>query len=114
MAHTYKFKGGRFATNNVDTDVLFSADKETIIINSIHLTNDTGANSRIIFKVEDSSLTAPNNLIAIIIKDAFTGNGSEEMLTRPLVLKPSDKLKFFFTDSQATFDLGVSYLSITS
>jgi len=108
MANTYKFKGVSLATTS-ETSILTAAAKETIIIKSIRVTNNTGNTPSISFDVLDSS----NSVEATILNtQTLTADSSVEILTMPLILESSDVLKATVSTND-NVNIGISYLNIT-
>ena len=108
MANSYKFKGVSLSTQS-ETSILTAAAKETIIIKSLRVTNNTGNTPSISFDVLDSS----NSVEATILNtQSLTANSSVEILTMPLVLESSDILKATVS-SNDNVNIGISYLNIT-
>tara|TARA_Y100001938_G_C7929134_1_gene348449 strand:- start:265 stop:591 length:327 start_codon:yes stop_codon:yes gene_type:complete len=108
MANAYRFLGKAIAASS-ETTVLTSLSNETIIIQSIRVTNNTGNTPTISFDVNDSSQTTD---FTIINTKSLTANNSEELLTKPLVLESADALKATVSSTDS-IHIGISYLSIT-
>ena len=108
MANAYRFLGMAIAASS-ETTVLTSLSNETIIIQSIRVTNNTGNTPTISFDVNDSSQTTD---FTIINTKSLTANNSEELLTKPLVLESADALKATVSSTDS-IHIGISYLSIT-
>ena len=108
MSNVYKFKGVALATVS-ETSLLTASTKETLIIKSIRVTNNTGNTPTISFDVNDSSQTTD---FTIINTKSLTANNSEELLTKPLVLESADALKATVSSTDS-IHIGISYLSIT-
>ena len=109
MANQYKFKGVALATTN-ETSLLTSGSKETLIIKSIRVTNNTGNTPTFSLDVLDSS--ASNAEFTILKTQSLTANSSVEILTVPLILESSDQLKATVSSSDSVH-IGISYLNIT-
>ena len=108
MANSYKFLGVNLSTQT-ETSILTAGTKDTIIIKSIRVTNNTGNTPTISFDVLDSS----NSVEATILNaQSLTANSSVEILTMPLVLESSDILKATVS-SNDNVNIGISYLNIT-
>ena len=108
MANSYKFLGVNLSTQT-ETSILTAGIKDTIIIKSIRVTNNTGNTPTISFDVLDSS----NSVEATILNtQSLTANSSVEILTMPLVLESSDILKATVS-SNDNVNIGISYLNIT-
>ena len=109
MANNYKFKGVNLSTQN-ETSILTAGTKETIIIKSIKVTNNTGNTPTFSLDVLDSS--ASNAEFTILKTQSLAANTSVEILTVPLVLESSDQLKATVSSSDSVH-IGISYLNIT-
>ena len=108
MANSYKFLGVNLSTQT-ETSILTAGNKDTIIIKSIRVTNNTGNTPTISFDVLDSS----NSVEATILNtQSLTANSSVEILTMPLVLESSDILKATVSTND-NVNIGISYLNIT-
>ena len=108
MANSYKFLGVNLSTQT-KTSILTTADKDTIIIKSIRVTNNTGNTPTISFHVLDSS----NSVEATILNtQSLTADSSVEILTMPLILESSDVLKATVSTND-NVNIGISYLNIT-
>ena len=108
MANSYKFLGVNLSTQT-KTSILTAADKDTIIIKSIRVTNNTGNTPSISLNVLDSS----NSVEATILNtQSLAANSSVEILTVPLILESSDQLKATVSSSDSVH-IGISYLNIT-
>lgn len=108
MANSYKFLGVNLSTQT-ETSILTAAAKETIIIKSIRVTNNTGNTPSISFDVLDSS----NSVEATILNtQTLTADSSVEILTMPLILESSDVLKATVSTND-NVNIGISYLNIT-
>ena len=108
MANSYKFLGVNLSTQT-ETSILTAGTKDTIIVKSIRVTNNTGNTPTISFDVWDSS----NSVEATILNtQSLTANSSVEILTMPLVLESSDILKATVS-SNDNVNIGISYLNIT-
>jgi hypothetical protein len=108
MANSYKFLGVNLSTQ-AETSILTAGTKDTIIVKSIRVTNNTGNTPTISFDVLDSS----NSVEATILNtQSLTANSSVEILTMPLVLESSDILKATVS-SNDNVNIGISYLNIT-
>ena len=109
MANQYKFKGVALATTN-ETSLLTSGSKETLIIKSIRVTNNTGNTPTFSLDVLDSS--ASNAEFTILKTQSLTANTTIELLTMPLVLENLDQLKATVSSTDS-IHIGISYLNIT-
>ena len=108
MANSYKFLGVNLSTQT-KTSILTASAKETIIIKSIRVTNNTGNTPTISLNVLDSS----NSVEATILNtQSLTADSSVEILTMPLILESSDILKATVS-SNDNVNIGISYLNIT-
>ena len=108
MANSYKFLGVNLSTQ-AETSILTATAKETIIIKSIRVTNNTGNTPSISFDVLDSS----NSVEATILNtQSLTADSSVEILTMPLILESSDVLKATVSTND-NVNIGISYLNIT-
>ena len=108
MANSYKFLGVNLSTQT-KTSILTTADKDTIIIKSIRVTNNTGNTPTISLNVLDSS----NSVEATILNtQSLTADSSVEILTMPLILESSDVLKATVSTND-NVNIGISYLNIT-
>jgi len=108
MANSYKFKGVALATTD-ETALLTASSKETIIIKSIRVTNNTGNTPTLSFDVSDSSASAE---YTILKTQTLAANTAVEILTVPLILEPSDAIKATVSSSDS-IHFGISYLVIT-
>ena len=108
MANSYKFKGVALATTD-ETALLTASSKETIIIKSIRVTNNTGNTPTLSFDVSDSSASAE---YTILKTQTLAANTGVEILTVPLVLEASDALKATVSSSDSVH-FGISYMSVT-
>jgi len=108
MANSYKFKGVALATGS-ETALLTASSKETIIIKSIRVTNNTGNTPTLSFDVSDSSASAE---YTILKTQTLAANTAVEILTVPLILEPSDAIKATVSSSDS-IHFGISYLVIT-
>jgi len=108
MANSYKFKGVALATTD-ETALLTASSKETIIIKSIRVTNNTGNTPTLSFDVSDSSASAE---YTILKTQTLAANTAVEILTVPLILEPSDAIKATVSSSDSVH-FGISYMSIT-
>tara|TARA_R100000664_G_C2699880_1_gene100638 strand:+ start:212 stop:538 length:327 start_codon:yes stop_codon:yes gene_type:complete len=108
MANLYRFFGKALAASS-ETNIITADTNETIIIKSIIVTNNTANTPNISFDVNDNSQTTD---FTIINTKSLSANNSEEMLSKPLVLEPSDILKATVSSTDS-IHLGISYLSIT-
>jgi len=108
MANSYKFLGVNLSTQT-KTSILTAASKDTIIIKSIRVTNNTGNTPTISLNVLDSS----NSVEATILNtQSLTADSSVEILTMPLILESSDVLKATVSTND-NVNIGISYLNIT-
>ena len=108
MANSYKFLGVNLSTQT-KTSILTAAAKDTIIIKSIRVTNNTGNTPSIYLDVLDSS----NSVEATILNtQSLTADSSVEILTMPLILESSDVLKATVSTND-NVNIGISYLNIT-
>ena len=108
MANSYKFLGVNLSTQT-KTSILTTAAKDTIIIKSIRVTNNTGNTPSISLNVLDSS----NSVEATILNtQSLTADSSIEILTMPLILESSDVLKATVSTND-NVNIGISYLNIT-
>ena len=108
MANSYKFLGVNLSTQT-KTSILTTAAKDTIIIKSIRITNNTGNTPTISLNVLDSS----NSVEATILNtQSLTADSSVEILTMPLILESSDVLKATVSTND-NVNIGISYLNIT-
>ena len=108
MANSYKFLGVNLSTQT-KTSILTTAAKDTIIIKSIRVTNNTGNTPTISLNVLDSS----NSVEATILNtQSLTADSSVEILTMPLILESSDVLKATVSTND-NVNIGISYLNIT-
>ena len=108
MANSYKFLGVNLSTQT-KTSILTTAAKDTIIIKSIRVTNNTGNTPTISLNVLDSS----NSVEATILNtQSLTADSSVEILTMPLILESSDILKATVSTND-NVNIGISYLNIT-
>ncbi len=109
MANNYKFKGVALATTD-ETSLLTATSKETIIIKSILVTNNTGNTPTLSLDVADNSASAE---YTILKTHTLSANTSGEVFTgSPLILEPSDALKATISSSDSVH-FGISYLVIT-
>jgi alpha-L-arabinofuranosidase len=108
MANNYKFKGVNLSTQN-ETSILTAGTKETIIIKSLKVTNNTGNTPNISFDVLDSSSSVE---VTILNTQSLSANNSVEILTQPLVLETSDVLKATVSTND-NINIGISYLTIS-
>tara|TARA_Y100001938_G_C7941522_1_gene354553 strand:- start:350 stop:676 length:327 start_codon:yes stop_codon:yes gene_type:complete len=108
MANRYKFTGSALATT-AETSIISAGSKETIIIKSIRVTNNTGNTPTISLDVADNSASAE---FTILKTNSLTANNSTEILSVPLVLESSDALKATISSTDS-IHIGISYLSIT-
>ena len=108
MANSYKFLGVNLSTQT-KTSILTTAAKDTIIIKSIRVTNNTGNTPSISLNVLDSS----NSVEATILNtQSLTADSSVEILTMPLILESSDVLKATVSTND-NVNIGISYLNIS-
>ena len=108
MANSYKFLGVNLSTQT-KTSILTTAAKDTIIIKSIRVTNNTGNTPSIHLDVLDSS----NSVEATILNtQTLTADSSVEILTMPLILESSDVLKATVSTND-NVNIGISYLNIS-
>ena len=108
MANSYKFLGVNLSTQT-KTSILTTAAKDTIIIKSIRVTNNTGNTPSISLDVLDSS----NSVEATILNtQSLTADSSVEILTMPLILESSDVLKATVSTND-NVNIGISYLNIS-
>ena len=108
MANSYKFLGVNLSTQT-KTSILTTAAKDTIIIKSIRVTNNTGNTPTISLNVLDSS----NSVEATILNtQSLTADSSVEILTMPLILESSDILKATVSTND-NVNIGISYLNIS-
>ena len=109
MANNYKFKGVALATTD-ETSLLTATSKETIIIKSILVTNNTSNTPTLSLDVADNSASAE---YTILKTHTLSANTSGEVFTgSPLVLEASDALKATISSSDS-IHFGISYMSIT-
>jgi len=109
MANNYKFKGVALATTD-ETSLLTATSKETIIIKSILVTNNTGNTPTLSLDVADNSASAE---YTILKTHTLSANTSGEVFTgSPLILEASDALKATISSSDSVH-FGISYLVIT-
>jgi hypothetical protein len=109
MANNYKFKGVALATTD-ETSLLTATSKETIIIKSILVTNNTGNTPTLSLDVADNSASAE---YTILKTHTLSANTSGEVFTgSPLILEPSDAIKATISSSDSVH-FGISYLVIT-
>ena len=108
MANNYKFKGVALATTD-ETSLLTATSKETIIIKSILVTNNTSNTPTLSLDVADNSASAE---YTILKTQTLSANTAVEILTVPLVLEPSDALKATMSSSDSTH-ISITYLSVT-
>jgi hypothetical protein len=108
MANSYKFKGVTLSTQS-ETSILTAAAKETIIIKSLRVTNNTGNTPSISFDVLDSSSSVE---ATILNTQSLSANNSVEILTQPLVLETTDILKATVSTND-NINIGISYLTIS-
>ena len=108
MANSYKFKGVSLSTQS-ETSILTAGAKETIIIKSLRVTNNTGNTPSISFDVLDSSSSVE---ATILNTQSLSANNSVEILTQPLVLETTDILKATVS-SNDNINIGISYLTIS-
>ena len=108
MANNYKFKGVALSTTN-ETALLTASSKETIIIKSIRVTNNTGNTPTLSFDVSDSSASAE---YTILKTQTLAANTAVEILSVPLILEASDAIKATISSSDS-IHFGISYLVIT-
>ncbi len=109
MANSYKFKGVALATTD-ETSLLTATSKETIIIKSILVTNNTGNTPTLSLDVADNSASAE---YTILKTHTLSANTSGEVFTgSPLILEPSDAIKATISSSDSVH-FGISYLVIT-
>tara|TARA_Y100001973_G_C5197290_1_gene335138 strand:- start:2057 stop:2386 length:330 start_codon:yes stop_codon:yes gene_type:complete len=109
MSNVYKFKGVALATAS-ETSLLTASTKETLIIKSIRVTNNTSNTPTFSLDVLDSS--ASNAEFTILKTQSLSANTSVEILTVPLVLESSDQLKATVSSTDSVH-IGISYLNIT-
>ena len=108
MANSYKFKGVTLSTQS-ETSILTAGAKETIIIKSLRVTNNTGNTPSISFDVLDSSSSVE---ATILNTQSLSANNSVEILTQPLVLETTDILKATVSTND-NINIGISYLTIS-
>ena len=109
MANNYKFKGVALATTD-ETSLFTATSKETIIIKSILVTNNTSNTPTLSLDVADNSASAE---YTILKTHTLSANTSGEVFTgSPLVLEASDALKATISSSDS-IHFGISYMSIT-
>tara|TARA_B100001142_G_C13866477_1_gene474342 strand:- start:136 stop:465 length:330 start_codon:yes stop_codon:yes gene_type:complete len=109
MANSYRFTGKALATT-AETALLTSSSKETIIIKSIIVTNNTSNTPTLSLDVLDSSASAE---FTILKTHTLPANTSGEVFTgSPLVLESSDAIKATISSSDS-IHFGITYLSIT-
>jgi len=109
MANNYKFKGVALATTD-ETSLLTATSKETIIIKSILVTNNTSNTPTLSLDVADNSASAE---YTILKTHTLSANTSGEVFTgSPLVLEASDALKATISSSDSVH-FGISYMSVT-
>jgi len=108
MANSYKFLGVNLSTQT-KTSILTTAAKDTIIIKSIRVTNNTSNTPTISFDVLDSSNSVE---VTILNTQSLTADSSVEILTMPLILESSDILKATVSTND-NVNIGISYLNIT-
>ena len=108
MANSYKFKGVNLSTQS-ETSILTAATKETIIIKSLRVTNNTGNTPNISFDVLDSSSSVE---ATILNTQSLSADSSIEVLTQPLVLETTDILKATVSTND-NINIGISYLTIS-
>ena len=108
MANSYKFLGVNLSTQT-KTSILTAAAKDTIIIKSIRVTNNTGNTPTISLNVLDSSNSVE---VTILNTQSLTADSSVEILTMPLILESSDILKATVSTND-NVNIGISYLNIT-
>jgi len=108
MANSYKFLGVNLSTQT-KTSILTAAAKDTIIIKSIRVTNNTGNTPTISLNVLDSSNSVEST---ILNTQSLTADSSVEILTMPLILESSDILKATVSTND-NVNIGISYLNIT-
>ena len=108
MANSYKFLGVNLSTQT-KTSILTAAAKDTIIIKSIRVTNNTGNTPTISLNVLDSSHSVE---ATILNTQSLTADSSVEILTMPLILESSDILKATVSTND-NVNIGISYLNIT-
>ena len=108
MANTYKFKGTPLATVS-QTAILTAGAKETIIIKSIRISNNTANTPTVTLDMTDTSASATYKIINTY---SLSANTAEELLTEPLVMEQTDILKATMSSTDAV-DITVSYLVIT-
>ena len=108
MANTYKFKGVALASAS-ETSILTSSSKETLIIKSIRVTNNTGNTPTLSLDVLDSSASTE---FTILKTQSLSANTTVELLTLPLVLENSDSLKATVSATDS-IHFGITYLNIT-
>jgi len=109
MANSYKFKGVALATTS-ETSLLTASAKETLIIKSIRVTNNTSNTPTFSLDVLDSSQS--NAEFTILKTQSLSANTSVEILTMPLVLENSDQIKATVSTTDSVH-IGISYLNIT-
>jgi len=108
MANSYKFKGVTLSTQS-ETSILTAGAKETIIIKSLRVTNNTANTPSISFDVLDSSSSVE---ATILNTQSLSANNSVEILTQPLVLETTDILKATVSTND-NINIGISYLTIS-
>ena len=109
MANTYKFKGVALASAS-ETSLLTATSKETLILKSIRVTNNTSNTPTFSLDVLDSSQS--NAEFTILKTQSLSANTSVEILTMPLVLENSDQIKATVSTTDSVH-IGISYLNIT-
>jgi|TARA_R110000824_G_scaffold284831_1_gene473052 hypothetical protein len=108
MAHSYKFSGAALTTT-AQTSILTAATGETIILKSIILSNNTANTPTATLEVTDTSASATYK---IVNTEGTTANTAEDLISKPLILEPTDILKITMSSTDAV-DVTMSYLSIT-
>ena len=109
MANSYRFTGKALATTD-ETALLTASSKETLIIKSIRVTNNTANTPTLSLDVLDSSASAE---FTILKTHTLPANTSGEVFTgSPLVLESSDAIKATISSSDS-IHFGITYLSIT-
>jgi len=108
MANTYKFKGVALASAS-ETSLLTATSKETLILKSIRVTNNTANTPTLSLDVLDSSASTE---FTILKTQSLAANTAVELLTVPLILESSDVLKAT-ASSTDSIHFGISYLNIT-
>ena len=108
MANTYKFKGVALAATD-ERALLTASSKETLIIKSIRVTNNTANTPTLSLDVLDSSASTE---FTILKTQSLSANTTVELLTLPLVLENSDSLKATVSATDS-IHFGITYLNIT-